>query len=532
MFKYLNEKGIIITLTLVFGAIFLILLGGLLGFILLQHRHSLKKAAWEDSLHIAEAGANYYWYILNHAPAGNPDIQDGKSWCCKVGGIEYSQTDPQCQQGDFTVCGTCDSEPCYIHDYIDPETNEVIGKFALKIKAKRICGEILGVYVTSKGWTEKSPDLDRKVEVKFAATSVADYAYLLNDDVWAGSDREIFGKYHSNGGIRMDGTHNSLVTSASTDWLCTSSYGCSAGNCPSGCKAEGSYCRCDGVCGGGGPKDFWKFPVSPFDFAGITADLNKMKNLAQNKGKYYPRASDLDPNGKGYHLIFNLDGSYEIRIVTNVSAVRSLHIVDATDFEWYWSYEVIEDEYTLESTTTPPGCGLIFVEDNLWVEGTIKGKKTIASANLIDGDAVETIAYLKGNLDYTTLDGSDSLAVIAEDDVLIPLHSPNEMIARGVFVAQKGIFGRNHYQCCNNPWDAPPCESGNLYYPYCQRDHLTLHGSIVSNGRVGTHWVVYGVHTGYMKRESYFDAKLARDPPPLLPYVSEELEIISWEEVE
>ncbi|MDI6603240.1 MAG: hypothetical protein QME57_03960, partial [Patescibacteria group bacterium] len=74
--------------------------------------------------------------------------------------------------------------------------------------------------------------------------------------------------------------------------------------------------------------------------------------------------------------------------------------------------------------------------------------------------------------------------------------------------------------------------SGPLYYPYCQREHLTLHGSIVSNGRVGTRWTVWGVETGYMKRESYFDAKLARDPPPLLPYVSEELEAISWEEVE
>jgi len=512
-----NQRGTIITLVLVFGAIFLILLSGLLSFILFQHRQSLQKAAWNDALHIAEAGVNYYRWHLNHTPEDQqPDIQDGNSWCCKVGGVEYTQDSPQCQKDGFTVCGVCDGEPCYEHDYYDPE-GKLAGKFILEIKAKKVCDQILGVYVSSCGISQKFPKLKRTVRAKYASTSIGEYAYILNSNVWAGEDREIYGKYHSNGGIKMDGTHNSLVSSATNKWECGLSFDCDQGDCPSGCVPNGAVCECDGVCGAGGPTDLWKFPVPPFDFEGITADLDKIKNLSQTKGKYYPPSTDIDDEGKGYHVIFNSDGTFDIKIITE------LEEVDCYSAENGWN-EVCKEKiiaekylpspYETDDVSLPEGCGLIFVEDNLWVEGTVKGRKTIASADLIGSDDTTTI--LNWNLDYTTLDGSDSLAVITEKNILIPLNSPNEMILRGVFVAQKGLFGRRHYQ------------TGTY-----KRDLLTIYGTIVSNGRVGTKWTYYhgGWASGYNERENYFDEKLARDPPPLLPYVSKELELISWEEI-
>lgn len=536
-----TKKGIIIPLTLVFGTIFLIMLGGLLGFILLQLRYSQQKVAWENSLHIAEAGVNYYWYVLNHTPSGqNPDIQDGKDWCCKVGGVEYSTSSPQCQQGDFIVCGTCDGKPCYTHPYIDPETNATTGEFALRIEAKPVCGRVLGVYIYSQGSTLKYPDLKRKLEVKFAATSIADYSYIINNSVHAGSDREIFGKYHSNGGIRMDGTNNSLVTSAQSSWVCTSAFGCHSWDCPSGCTPSGSNCLCNGVMGGGGPKDFWKYPIPSFDFAGITHDLSQMKNLAQEKGLYYPKSTTVDGNAKGYHLTFNPDGSFNVKVITNLQNVyacdKNGNGVYEGESDCYWSAEKISSEYTPPdgvyggyqlyfSTSTPLDCGLIFFEDNVWIDGVVKGKKTVAAANLVDAN-VDSTVFLNGNIDYTTLDGSDSLAVIAEKDVLIPCHSPDIMIARGVFVAQKGGFARRlyidpdafHLYCWLHP--SRCCDDGI-------RTKLTMYGTIVTNLRTGTRW---GDVSGYMERDDYFDRKLAKDPPPLLPYVSENLEVISWEE--
>ncbi|MCD6099779.1 MAG: hypothetical protein J7K33_04265 [Candidatus Marinimicrobia bacterium] len=575
-FRFPNKKGIITVYVLVFGAVFLILLGGLIGFISLQLKISKQKVAWADSLNIAEAGINYYRWHLNHTPEGqNPDIQDGNDWCCKVGGVEYGQDDPQCQTGGFTVCGVCDGNACYEHSYYDAE-GKLKGKFVLKIKAKKICGRILGVYVDSIGSTEEYPDTEREVQVKFAATSIAEYAYIINDGVWAGSDREIFGKYHSNSGIRMDGTHNSLVTSAANEWVCTSAFGCCGDDATCDCDWSSSLgCHrvggpfnpcigrcaardvpqecvwddandeviCDGVCGGGGPKDLWKNPVPPFDFSGITADLSEMKNLATSTGIYYPPSDIINSSAKGYHLVFNSDGSFDVFVITDLDAVYACDKdgdgVCEGDDDWYWSEEKISSEYQppdgvyggydlkFDNVTTTENCGLIFIEDNLWIEGTVKGKKTVAVANL-ETPGVDPSVFLNNNLDYTTLDGSDSLAVIAEKDILLPCHTPDTMVARGVFVAQWGNFGRKFYidpdvylwHCWWHPSEC--CDDG-------LRTHLTVYGSIVSNGRVGTRW---GSSSGYMERDNYFDAKLSKDPPPLLPYVSEEMEIISWEEIE
>ena len=492
MLDQIHSKGAITIYTLVFAFVFFILLGGILNLVTTFYKASLREVAWNQAFHIAEAGIERYRWYLSH--------------------IQEDLTHEKVNSQDYC----CKSPPCDTCPFYDTQGQE-IGSFSLTLQEKTVCDEILGVYVTSSGYEEHFPNTSRKIKVKFAATSIADYAYLLNDSVWAGEDRQIYGKYHSNKGIRMDGTHNSLVTSALDEWICTPSFGCSSYDCPDNCEPYGSYCKCGGVCGDGGPQDLWKYPVPPFDFAGITQDLSRIKELAQAKGKYYPPSNTIDPQGKGYHLIFRSDGTYDIKIVKSLKAYYAYD----TELEWHWSYEKIQSETTYETgVTLPENCGLIYVEDNLWIEGTVKGKKTVASANLID-PYTDTTTYINWNLDYTTLDGSDSLALISEQDIFIPLHSPDDMTVRGVFVAQKGHFGRKHYNC----W---------WYYPYCIRDHLLIYGTIVSNGRVGTKWVYSwgGVASGYLERDNYFDSKLAKDPPPLLPYVSETLEPIFWEEVE
>lgn len=488
-----NQKGSIIALVLVFGGGALLVLGGLLGFILVQSRQSLQKVAWENSLNLAEAGINYYRWHLNH---DSSDVQDGQSSCC--------------------ANQPCDSCGPYEHSYYDA-TGKLVGYFFLEITPREICGEILGVYVSSTGYTDKFPAYKRKVRAKYASTSVAEYSYLLNDNVWAGGDRQIYGKYFSNGGIIMDGTHNSIVSSASPTWTCTSSFGCSYSACPDGCYRSGFDCTCDGVIGDSPNKDLWQFPVPPFDFDGLTHDLSQMKTLAANKGKYFPPSTDLDSEGQGYHLILKSDGKFDINIITSLGSVRGFSVEE----QWHDDYHIIQTESPYQTDVSlPADCGLIFTEDNLWVEGTVKGRVTVASANLID-QFKDTGVVLNNNLTYTDLGGDDSLALIAEKDVLIPLYSPNDMVTQGVFVSQKGrSLSRNHYDCSKYPED-------------CKKNTLTLYGSVVSNGRVGTRWVLGPTWiSGYNQRYDYFDQKLATNPPPLLPYVSEDLEMISWEEVQ
>ncbi len=156
---------------------------------------------------------------------------------------------------------------------------------------------------------------------------------------------------------------------------------------------------------------------------------------------------------------------------------------------------------------------MIFVEDDLWVEGEARGKVTIASADLINPN-VDTNVWLDGNITYTALDGSDGLLVLGEDNVRIPLYSPDQMELRGIFMAQKGHFGRNYYT------------SG----PYL-RDRLEITGSIVSKGRVGTKWTCGGIYcSGYNNRETTYDRNLMASPPPMTPYSDDEYIFINWEE--
>jgi len=471
MILYSDKRGIIITYVLVFGAIFLILLGGLLGFILLQLRISAQKVAWNESLHIAEAGVNYYRWCLNN---------------------EVSQN--------------CLTEK----DYFDPAGNP-IGKFSLQITPTISCGEMVQREIISTGWTDKFPQLKRKVSVLYARESVAKYSYILNNNVWIGEDHEIRGPYHSNGGIRMDGENQSLVTSAKENWVCTSSFGCSPCPTANGCWVEGANCVCPGVftTTQNSNPDLFSFPIPSFDFTGITIDLAQMKSSAQSAGIYLPPSVDINPQGKGYHLKFKNNGTFETWVITGLSPTYAYSIEEG----WHYDYFTITSEYLYNTHTIPSACSAIFIEDNIWPEGIVKGKVTVASANLINPN-LDTDVILAANIDYSVKDGSDGFALIGERNVLIGPQSPNQMELRGIFVAQKGRFSRNHY-------------------PDNIREKLEIYGSIISSGRVGTKWISGSqIVSGYLKRESYFDSNLVYSSPPFVPYISPDFVIVNWEEIE
>lgn len=482
-----NKDGVITTYVLVFGAVFLLLISGLLGFILLQLRQASQKIAWNQALHIAEAGIDHYRWHLRHFPN---DLQDGNSWCCQ---------NPPC-----STCGP------YEHSFADP-LSKVEGKFSLEIQGKIQCGKITGVTITSIGSTSQFPAIERKVKVKYVRSSVADYAYLLNDNVWAGSDREIKGPYHSNGGIRMDGENKALVTSAKQDWICTSSFGCDT--CPSDCRLEGSNCLCPGVfTTANGNEELFRYPVPPFDFEGITMDLAEIKNLTKNQGQ----GIYLPPSGKeGYYVILK-KGTIDVYKILELGAVYAYDLEQG----WHWEYSKIsKKETTPQSFSIPSACSLVFVEDDLWIEGEVRGKVTVVSADL-ENPAKETNVWLTGNITYTKKDGSDGLVLLGQHNNLIGLKVPSNMELQGIYIAQTGHFGRNHYSCSDYPQD-------------CIKDYLEVFGSIVSEGREGTQWIYSwgGIASGFKKRENIYDPQQSFSPPPFLPYTSETFEFKEWEEL-
>lgn len=464
-------RGYLMLLALVFGSIFLTVLGALSGYTLIQNRAQDVATGQTRALALAEAGLEYYRWFLAHNP------------------------------GDLTN-GTGQPGP-YVLSYTDPEGGAV-GTVSLEIVGTNYCGQAGAIDIRATGLPDDGTGATRTIKARYAQPSVARYSYILNDSVWAGADRIINGPYHSNGGIRMDGTTNAPVSSSLSSWLCTSSFGCSPNQ------------TVNGVFGSGNNQDLWTYPEPQLDFAGIAADFNTLKSTAQTSGRYLPRFSTGNSNSaaywRGYHLFFNSDGTVTVR---RVSATSRLDVVPINSSEDDTDRTLIQNETNYATYTLSADCGLIYVEDNVWIEGTVNGKITVVAANVVN-TGVSPNAMLADSITYAGDD--DGLTVIAENNILITPDSPQTMELHGIFIAQGGAFGRNLYDCPSS---------------YEPRTSLTIEGTTVSNKRTGTKWIngcgSQG-NAGYQTRVDAYDRLLSLDPPPFTPTISTDYMFVDWRE--
>jgi len=476
--KKLNQqdRGFLMLLALVFGSIFFTLLAALASFSITQNHVQTAATGKAKGLALAEAGLEYYRWHLEHFPG---DLQNG----------------------------TGHSGP-YVITENDPEggTN---GTVTLDITGNQSCGQVTSIDITATGKPSDGSDTSRTIEARYAQPTVAQYSYILNDSVWAGADRVINGPYHSNGGIRMDGTANAPVTSSLSSWTCTSDFGCDGG------WFGWSYPTEPGVFGDGSNSDLWKYPTPQVDFSGIAADFSALKTKAQTSGLYFARYSSGSSNGsaywKGYHLTFNSNGTVTVKRVTSVQSV-SVQPINPADSST--DHTLIRNETTLGTYTVPSDCGLIYVEDNAWIDGILSKKVTVVAANVVNSGVSPNI-MLPDNITYT--DSSAGLTAIAENDVLVTGNSPNTMNLSGVFIAQGGAFGRNYYGCPSS---------------YEPRGTLTIHGTTVSNKRTGTKWQdgCWNGDAGYQTRIDAYDRTLSTDPPPFTPSISSDYQFVDWRE--
>jgi hypothetical protein len=468
----INSSGYLMVFLLVFGAIFFTVISSFIGAIVTQSEVINFRAEQQKASDIAEAGLNYYKWYLAHFPG---DVTDGTG-----------------------------APGPYVHQYDDPEGG-AIGEFSLDISSNTYCGSISSIEITSTGHTYVNPDAVAVISARYARPTVAEYSFITNGGVWYGSDRVISGPVHSNQGIRMDGSHNSFVRSGQADWSCTSSFGCTPTQ-----TVDGVY-----TASGNATPGLFSFPTSPVDFAGITLDLSYMKSIAEDVssgGTYY------GPSGAyGYRVIFNGDGTMTIRRVTGTY-----------DYWVYSSYEnwhtgernVITNDTFIATEVIDPDCPLIYLEDKVWLEGEVTQKVTLAAADLSSGS--QTNIVLNDNITYAA--GTDSgLLAIAEDDVDVGLEVPNDMTTNGIFIAQNGRFGRNHYDTAYLPW---------WLDTYVCRSSLTRFGSVISNGRVGTKWTgsnsCGSFSSGFENRVTSFDQDQVDNPPPLIPETSDVYIFEDW----
>lgn len=382
--------------------------------------------------------------------------------------------------------------------FYDPDDGLAVGEYTLAITANSYCGEISSMEVISTAHTYVNPDAQAIISATYKRPTVAEYSFINNAGVWYGDSRVITGPVHGNQGVRMDGFHNSFVGAG------VSTY-------------EGD----DGVytTTANATPSLFQFPISPIDFTGLTIDMAQMRTNAIANGIYYGPTSEY-----GYRVLFNGDGTVDI---FEVDRTRN-----------YWSYsssegwhqgernDIRDDDIIADDVAIDPDCPVLFFEDKLWVEGDISQKVAVGAG--LNTSNTQNNIVIHNNVEYVA--GTDAgLIAIAEDDVDVGIEVQNDMVADGIYIAQNGRFGRNHY--CDYDCSST---SGSQSLPgaldeYVSRDSLTRLGSVVSNLRGGTEWSSSGTHiSGFRSRVTSFDRNQVDDPPPLTPTTNDVYELQDW----
>ncbi len=482
-----KKKGIILLNILIFSTLAIAVVTFFVVWVSYSIKLTRKTLYSEQAFQIAETGIDYYRWHLAHSPN---DFKDG----------------------------TQNNGP-YVHNFQDKDGN-TIGKFYLTITPPIIGSTI--VKIKSEGRVDAYPSLKRTIQTKLAIPSFAKYAFIANDFMRFGEGTEVYGPIHSNEGIRFDGIAHNLVTSALSSYSDPDHSGGKEFGVHTHVNTYDSNINDSFRSTEAPPKlvpdrnDVFiagrQFPVPQSDFTGITNDLSVIKSNAQSGGKYLPSSGVL-----GYHIVLKTNDTYSVYKVTKLESASSNCSTSSSnnDATWgTWSIKSSNGE-TLVGTYNNPANGLIFVEDNVWVDGQINtARLTIAAGKFPDNPNQRKNIFINDDLLYTNYDGRDVIGLIAQEDITVGMVSDTNLKIDAALMANNGRVGRHYY--------SSSCS------PYHLRSTITLYGMIGSNQRYG---FSYTDNTGYDNRIINYDANLLYGPPPSFPLTSDKYTTISWEEI-
>lgn len=486
--KIKNKKsGTILIQAFVFGVISVIIIGALVSWAGSNLKASKVGVQREQALQIAEAGIDYYRWHMAHAPT---DYKDGNA----------TSTGP------------------YVHDFFDKDGVK-IGTFTLEITPPAT-GFTL-VKIKSTGRVDSDPTIYRSINVQLAKPSWAKFAVVANTDMRFGEGTEVFGPIHSNGGIRFDGLAHNIITSAKDkyddqDHTGNNEFGVHTHVTLPGGSVNDTFRSAEAPPATvPNRSDVFEagrqFPVPAVDFVGITTDLSQIKSGAQSAGKYISSSG-----AQGYHIIFKTNDTFDVYKVNNLLTAPNGCSNSQSQTGWgTWSIRTTGNgNQTLVGNYAIPANGLIFIEDNVWVDGQINtARVTLAAGKFPDNPSTRPSITINSNLLYTNYNGSDVLSLISQGDINTGLSSSDTLRIDGALMAQNGRVGRYYYSS----------SCGSNY----QRTSITLYGMIGTNGRYG---FAYTDGTGYDTRNIIYDANLLYGPPPSFPLTSDQYQTVSWDE--
>ncbi len=532
-----NKKGSAIAYALVIIAMISILLSSMIQFIANNSKSSFQVQSKEEAFQIAEAGVNFYRWYLAHETDGRTAMQVRDFW---------QNTSPY----PYGVNHQFDRE------YVDAQGG-AIGKYSINVSNPDPSSTIVDVIV--EGSTYKYPTVKRTIKVRFRRPSWSEDSVLANDFMRFGEGTVVNGKIHSNSGIRFDGIATNIVSSS----LSTIDDPDHTGGIEFGVHTHVNVPPATGVNDNQRPLeappnavaqriDVFRagrvFPAPQIDFASVVSDISYMRSQASQK---------FDNSGAGRRIILKADGTFDVCKVNSYSSTTNA----ITDYAGITvgasgAYAATNGSVCSSPTTVCcnngtiacnwiangthskgkclsmdnypiPNKGIIFVANNIWLEGTVSGRRvSLVAAELSDEPVGGGVANTGGNksvflgmnnLLYSTFDGSDIIGVIAQKDVEVIKDSQSNLTIDGALLAKEGRVGRNSYGS--------------------NKSTITINGSIATNNRYGFAYVgnTYNcgggvtVGDGYCFRNLNFDNNLLYYPPPYFP-TGTQYSIDKWEE--
>ena len=496
-----RKTGVILVNVLVFATIAIVITTALVqwGGTILKNETQLTNS--QEAFEIAESGIDYYKWHLNNLPT---DYYDGNA----------SNTSPG----------------PYVHSFQDKD-GTTIGQFSLRITPPATGTTI--VTVKSTGTSSTTPSVSRSIQAQFAIPSFAQYAVVANDNMNFGAGTVTYGPIQSNYGIHFDGVAHNIVSSALSTYEdpdCIANGGTNAQ-----CKEYAVYTTGDSQPPTTQPLDSdvflagREFPVPTVDFVGITTNLNNLASIAtaEKNGSYtYNYTSS---GAQGYYIHLNTNDTFDVYKVNSIVSLSNSCSNNVTArSESGWSSWDINKKTLVKSGVPFPSSGVIFFQDNLWVDGSINTARLTIAAGIPGATSNYANITIDDNVTYTNFDGRDVIGLIAQGNVNVGFESADNLTIDAALVAQNGRIGRYYYSSsCTSPTDSDyPRNSGNRYY--YGRTTINLLGMLATNQRYGFAW---SDDTGYTNRDINYDSNLLYGPPPSFPLASSQYSTISWKEV-
>ncbi len=499
-----NNKGSIYIITLVITTLFMSLGITAITFVLSQSKLANQQYFKAKAFNIAEAGTEYYRWHLAHA---TEDFHDGTG-----------------------------APGPYLHEYADADGIQ-IGNFTLDIQAPPPGSTV--VEVESNGIYNKKPKLVKTVKTVLGRPSFTNYAVVANDNMRFGEGTEVFGPIHSNYGLRFDGLAHNIVSSSEItyddpDHGGNEEWAVHTHLSPADQDPPVPMAQRTDVFEAGREVD-----AGTINFTSISGELVKLQTAADNNGIYLS-----DSGAEGYRVHFRTDHKIEIY------KVNSQQVCQKQTCIWVWCWWTNytsenlwsvnqEEAFSYKGVTSSeldiPSNGLIFIEDDVWVDGQIDGDRVTIVAAKTPYSTGNANIITNDDLLYTNYDGSDAIGLIAQNDIIAGFYSQDNLRVDAAMIAQKGNIGRNYYPMANSGTFNPA--GCNNYYV---RDSFTNYGSIASNQRYGYAFVCGTggapacapcgtTSSGYCNRNLLYDDSFYFAPPPYFP-ATDQYRIITWEQ--